>query len=133
MSGAPVLIDNRKFLSMSVLDNCIVYEIRKEPKDDHAAPFLDEIDQLQNLGIICNLEVDKDKKSLLVHSFKDKQSLSYFQKGIVLPEYSSTPQLTKIVQNFTKICGEGFTAILVSFRNLTRCYILQRGFEWIQD
>lgn len=124
MMFAPVLLDNRRFLVASALDDCLIYEIRKDQNDNLSSPFLDKIEKLHNFGIICDMHVDKNRKSLLVHSYKNTESLNYFQKGLVLQTQSETTQLKKKIQNIFLISDAPKTLLLVTFKRKTVCYAL---------
>lgn len=115
MMFAPVLLDNRRFLVATALDDSWIYEIRKDQADNFLSPFLDKVERLQSFGIICDIHLDQSRKSLLVQSYKHSDSLNYFQKGLVLQSHSETPKSKTKIRNIFVIQSPSRTSLLVAF------------------
>ena len=129
LSNAPVVIGKRRFLALSEVEDCVIYEILKQKTSNVFSPYLKELKRFPNMGIITSIDVNPFHKNLMINSFKREETLTSFQKGILLSPFSSTPTLSSAIKNFW-ILEADRVYLVVSMASTTRVFVLGNGFNW---
>ena len=97
---SPVVLGAKRFLLLSDLEPSEILEIQLEKTGHPTRPFLSQVHQFQNFGLIQQIDIDQVRKQILVNSYRPENNLQTFQKGLLLEPISQTKfdtkQLTRI-------------------------------------
>jgi hypothetical protein len=81
---APIVIDMKRVLLLSEVEMSEIVEISEAKRKDPQRPFIQQLHRFDNFGIIQQIEIDREKKQLLLNSYKQSFNLQSFQKGLLL-------------------------------------------------
>jgi hypothetical protein len=84
LSKPPLILGERRFMLISEVENSEIIEVVEDKTNDPRRPYMRCAHKFDNFGIVQQIEVDKERKSIVLNSFKSEGGLQQFQKGLQL-------------------------------------------------
>ena len=88
LSRPPMCLTDKRILLLSEMESSEIVELTESKSADPQRPFILPMHKFENFGIIQQIDIDREKKQLLLNSYKQSASLQSFQKGILLESLS---------------------------------------------
>jgi hypothetical protein len=122
LSRPPLLLSEGTFIAISEVEATEVFQITEEKNNNVERPFLKTIHVFENFGIIQQLDFNKEKKSMLVNSFKLKNNLQSFQKGLLLDSINNFKLETKAIREIRFVTIEEQLSMVVFLKDKALVY-----------
>lgn len=88
LTRPPICLSDKRILLLSEMESSEIVELTESKSADPQRPFILPVHKFENFGIIQQIDIDREKKQLLLNSYKQSASLQSFQKGILLESLS---------------------------------------------
>ena len=84
LSMPPIILDEKRIFLVSEVEDSEIVDIIETKTKDPRRPFLQTVHTFDNFGILQQIDIDSEKKCLVLNSYKQRAGIQSFQKGLVL-------------------------------------------------